>query len=178
MTLFAVDARILPKHIYSGGDIRNHPANFKPVGSGPFRFIDWVKGSHVIVERNPNYFKPGKPYVDRIVFKITPDSAGRVLALESGDVHYVPYYVLPSAEVDRLRKNPDIVVSDKGAESALGILAMVINTQHPILSKKEVRQAIYYAIDRRVVNEKADFGLGRWRPGRSRQPGSGPSTRS
>jgi peptide/nickel transport system substrate-binding protein len=161
LALLAVDARIIPKHIYSGGDIRNHPANFKPIGSGPFRFVEWVKGSHVIVERNPNYFKPGKPYVDRIVYKITPDSSSRVLALESGDVHYVSYYVLPSAEVERLRKNPDIVVSDKGAESALGLLAMVINTQHPILGKKEVRQAIYYAIDRRVVNEKADFNLGK-----------------
>jgi peptide/nickel transport system substrate-binding protein len=161
LSLMAVDARIIPKHVYSGGDIRNHPANFKPVGSGPFRFVEWVKGSHITVERNPGYFKPGKPYVDRIVFKISPDSASRVLALESGDVHYVPYYVLPSAEVERLRKNPEIALTDKGAESALGILAMVVNTQHPILAKKEVRQAIYHAIDRKVVNEKADFGLGR-----------------
>jgi peptide/nickel transport system substrate-binding protein len=161
MVLLGTDVKILPKHVYSGGDIKSHPANLTPIGSGPFKFVEWVKGSHVTVERNPNYFKPGKPYLDKVVFKVVPDAVGRVLALESGDIHYISYYMLPSADVERLKKNPNIGLTDRGVEAQVPILSLIMNTRHPILGKREVRQAIYHAIDRPAINQRAHFGLGR-----------------
>src|SRR5262245_9194039 len=67
-----------------GKDLGNHP-----VGTGPFVFKEWVKGSHIIVERNPSYWEAGKPYLDRIAFK---DIAGSVVGAQrliTGELDYV-----------------------------------------------------------------------------------------
>jgi len=52
-------APMMPKHIYAGTDYRNNPANARPIGTGPFRFKEWQRGSIIRMERNPDYFKPG-----------------------------------------------------------------------------------------------------------------------
>jgi len=79
------DQWIYPKQLYQGTDPRQNERNYKnPVGTGPFMFKEWVRGSHILMERNPNYYKPGQPYVDRVVTKIIPDAAARVVALETG----------------------------------------------------------------------------------------------
>ena len=53
--LNAYESQILPKHLYAGGDALANPLNLKPVGTGPFRFKEWVRGEHIILERNPDY---------------------------------------------------------------------------------------------------------------------------
>jgi len=161
LTVLGSDVRIMPKHIYAGTDIRTNPANLAPIGSGPFKFVEWVKGSHVIVERNPDYFNPELPYLDRLVFKISPDSTARVLGLESGEIHYLNYVILPAADVERLKRNPNIDTSNTGAQTSSTLLYLTMNNDHAILGKKEVRQAIHYALDRSVINNLADFGLGK-----------------
>src|SRR6185503_16341771 len=97
-------------HLYEGTDITKNPHNERPIGSGPFRFKEWVKGSHVALERNPNYFKAGKPYLDRIILKTIPDAAARMLAFEAGDVDYLPYFATPLHEVPRLQKMKDVEI--------------------------------------------------------------------
>jgi peptide/nickel transport system substrate-binding protein len=59
-----VNAPILPRHVYAEGDLQKHPANSAPIGSGPFKFKEWVRGDQVTLVRNEQYFKPGKPYLD------------------------------------------------------------------------------------------------------------------
>ena len=54
--LNVTEAPILPKHIFSSGDPNDHPANLKPIGSGPFRFLEYVKGERVILEKNNNFY--------------------------------------------------------------------------------------------------------------------------
>ena len=103
---FIVSSVVLPKHIYEGTDPRKNPHNFKPIGTGPFRFKEYKKGSHVTLERNPDYFKKGRPYLDRIIYQIIPNKAARVLALEKGEADYIPYVAMPFAEVKRLASNP------------------------------------------------------------------------
>ena len=86
-------SNILPKHIFDNGeDPRRNAANFKPVGTGPFVFKEYRKGSHLIFERNPNFHLKGQPYLDRLVFQIIPNEAARALALEKGDIDFIPYY--------------------------------------------------------------------------------------
>ena len=57
--LDVVEAPIMPQHVYQGSDIQNNPANQKPIGTGPFKFVEYVKGDHVTLARNDKYFKAG-----------------------------------------------------------------------------------------------------------------------
>src|SRR5690606_24316384 len=94
---------IIPKHVYEGESILDHPANFKPVGTGPFKFAEYVRGSHVRVVRNENYYRPGLPYLDEIVFRIIPDSSAALAALQTGEVHYIAWNI-PRHVVARLER--------------------------------------------------------------------------
>ena len=55
---------MIPKHIYEGTDFKTNPANNTPVGTGPFMFKEWQKGSFIKLVKNPNYHIKGKPYLD------------------------------------------------------------------------------------------------------------------
>ena len=83
---------VIPKHVFGDGrDPRTHPMNAMPVGSGPFRFKEWVRGQHVILERNDDFFIEGRPWLDRIVVKYITEPSVRMLALEKGEVDYYPF---------------------------------------------------------------------------------------
>ena len=113
-SLNANEGQILPRHLYEGTDIQTNPYNIKPVGTGPFKFKEWRKGQYIALERNPDYWDSGKPYVDQVIFRIIPDAASRAAALETGDVQYAPFDPVPLADVQRLRDNPELVVSTSG----------------------------------------------------------------
>ena len=81
--LSASESPIVPKHLYEGKDVATNPRNNSPVGTGPFIFKEWVRGSHVRLERNPNYWNAPKPYLDVAVARFIPEAAAR--ALESGE---------------------------------------------------------------------------------------------
>src|SRR5262245_36447139 len=140
-------AQIFPKHIYEGSDPRQNPANFKPVGTGPFKFREWVRGSHIVLERNPDYFQKDHVFLDRVVFQIVPDAGTRQVALERGDVDHIPYFALAPSAVEPLSRVRGVTVADS-VRPALGEIIMFFNLRHAQLAKKEVRQAIAYAIDR------------------------------
>ncbi len=145
---------ILPKHLFEGTDPTKNEFNLKPVGTGPFVFKEYAKGDHITLERNPNYFKAGQPYLDRIVFKIIPDAAARVLALEKGEIDYLPYFGFPASSVKPLMKLQDIqVLTDK--RPAYGMITSFFNLRNPQLKVKEVRQAIAHAVDRKLIVDKA-----------------------
>ena len=90
-------APIMPKHIYAGTDYMTNPANQKPVGTGPFMFKEWKRGEYIKLARNPDYWKPGKPYLDELVFNVIPDAASRAVAFERGSVD-----VLRGGDVDNV----------------------------------------------------------------------------
>ena len=72
----ASETPIVPKHIYEGTDIRSNPNNNAPIGTGPFRFVEWQKGQYIIAERNDDYWDEGKPYLDRIVMRVNARCVG------------------------------------------------------------------------------------------------------
>jgi peptide/nickel transport system substrate-binding protein len=159
LTFIARDGRILPKHLYENSDIQNNPTNLKPVGTGPFKFASWQRGSSITLERNPDYFVKGQPYLDRIVFKVIPDASARVVALESGEVDYVAASDLQSSAVERLRKTAGITVTSKGHESWAAITELMFNMDKPPLNDLKVRRAISQAINRDFIVDKASFNL-------------------
>ncbi len=150
---------IIPKHVYEGGeDAKKHPKNLEPVGSGPFKFVEYVKGQHLIMERNPDFFLEGRPYLDKIIIKYNKNSNALALDVERGDIHMRPFNT-KARELTRMKENDDLVITRDGYAAIGPISWLAFNLNHPILGKKEVRQAIAYGIDRAFITEQIHAGL-------------------
>ena len=90
----AIDLALYPKHLLEGVDFMKSDFRKAPVGTGPFKFKEWVRGSHITLERNNDYWKPGKPYVDRIILKFIRDPSILLASLTTGEVDFA-YRGLP-----------------------------------------------------------------------------------
>ena len=153
----ASGAFIMPKHVYEGKDPKNNPANQAPVGSGPFKFVRWQRGSHVELVRNNDYWKAEKPYLDRVVLQMMPDAAARFLAFERGEVDFLHWYIVPYDQVAKLRKDKRFQLLSRGdAAGTNGLLLM--NHRHNALKSVKVRQALAHAINRDTIRQRALFG--------------------
>ncbi len=152
---------ILPKHIYEGTDPRTNPFNRRPIGSGPFKFAEWQPGAFIALERNPSYFKPGLPHLDRLVFQIVPDAATRLLSFERGEIDFLHAYIVPYEAIERLRDDDRYQVIDRGLESAATNENLLFNFRSAPLGDSRVRRALAHAIDREAIISGALFGLGR-----------------
>ncbi|MBM3523917.1 MAG: ABC transporter substrate-binding protein [Alphaproteobacteria bacterium] len=152
---------MVPKHIYEGTDFRQNPANATPIGTGPFKFKEWRRGSHIELVRHDGYHKPGQPYLDGIIFRILPDSASRALALESGQAHASQFDAIEPVDVQRLAALPHLSMTTKGYEFISPIMWLDINVRNPPLNDKRVRQALYHAIDRDFIHKNLFFGMGK-----------------
>jgi peptide/nickel transport system substrate-binding protein len=132
-----------------------------PTGSGPYRFVEWSRGSHITIERNPDYkwgapiFRsPGPPLVDRITFSFIPEASTRLAALQSGEVNSI--LGVPEANLAALSADPRFEVIKglkNGAPSRINI-----NNQRPPTDEQAVRVAISQAIDREALNKTVLFG--------------------
>jgi peptide/nickel transport system substrate-binding protein len=158
---------ILPKHVYGDGrDLRNHPRNSTDVvGSGPFRFVEFTPGQRVVVERFDRFFLSGRPFLDRIVFNLTPDASSLVLALERGDVHMFPFVTVPTL-LRRLADNPQVMLTPNGYEGIGPINWLAFNLERKPLSDVNVRRAIAHAIDKNFITKALMGGFA--------QPAHGP----
>jgi peptide/nickel transport system substrate-binding protein len=154
-------ATILPAHLYDGADIRQNPANLRPVGTGPFRFVEWRRGSAIVLERNPNYFEEGRPYLDRIVFRVIPDTQARGAAVESGEVDMVFHSTAAASDARRLGALPHLNVTTDGYFFDSTVAFMEFNMGHPILGDARVRRALAHAVDRRFILDNIWMGFGR-----------------
>jgi peptide/nickel transport system substrate-binding protein len=159
--LDVVEAPIVAQHIYQGQDPTKADANLKPIGTGPYKLAEYVKGDKVRMVRNENYFKPGLPYLDEIDFRIIPQSSTAVLALEQGEVDYIQG--VPGPDLARVQQNQNIVLAQSGAGSGGSFCAdtMFFNLSRPPLDKPEVRQAFYYGLDREQILQEVYFDQGR-----------------
>ena len=150
---------IRPKHIYEKGYDKNNPFVMSPkVGTGPFIFSKWVKGSHVELVRNKNYWKKGLPYLDRLVVQFLPDEAGRLAAFENGDLDMIHSYILPYEHVKRFKKDPRFQVIEHGNEATATNANLLLNHDNQYLKHKKVRQAIAMALDKDKITDAAMFG--------------------
>ena len=126
----------------------------KPVGTGPFRFRNWAKGSAITLVRSDGYW--GEPvFLDKAEFRIIPDAAAQVPALLSGDVQAFPFF--PPDAVSQVEGNAALKVV-VGSTEGETILAM--NNKKPPFDNLKVRQAISYALDRQAIIDGAVGGLG------------------
>lgn len=105
--LNVVEASIIPQHIYEGKDLLKD--SITPIGTGPFKFVDFVKGDHITLERNPHYFRAGFPYLNTIIFRTISQPEAAAQALEQEMVDYLDS--VPGADISRLRNNPQLTLA-------------------------------------------------------------------
>ena len=128
----------------------------QPVGTGPFKLVEWRKGDSVIMERFDGYYggasdipPVGKACVDRVIFKVIPENASRVAALLAGDVHIID--ALPTHAVKQVENNPGThVMSVRGTRSSY----IALNNQKPPFNDVRVRHAVAHALDRQLIVDR------------------------
>jgi peptide/nickel transport system substrate-binding protein len=141
-TLASGWSAILPKSLIDAG----HDFANQPVGTGPYRFVEWVRDSRVVLEKNPEYWMKGLPKLDGVNINIITEQTVAVQGLLAGQLD-VAYRIDPDA-VPQLEASPDTKVETR--LTAL-TLVMSINCSRPDLNDLRVRQAINYAIDKQKV---------------------------
>jgi len=125
----------------------------KPVGTGPFRFVEWRRGDSVVLERNPDYWGPA-PRIARVIFKFIADPTAAFAAVKAGDLDAFPNFPAPE-NLAELKADPRfrVVVGSTEGETILAL-----NNARPPFNDVRVRRAISHALDRQAIIEGAMFG--------------------
>src|SRR5919108_543255 len=130
-------------------EIRLHPT-----GTGPFKFARWDQNQVIVLEKNPHYFKPGLPYLDRIEFRVMKEGVTRVTALRTGEVDFASY--VPREHAERLTRDPQIKVL-RGKDTQR--VQSFFNLRNPLFQDVRVRRAVLgYGIDRQSIAKTALLG--------------------
>lgn len=162
LTLFPY---VLPRHVLGSlPDLNQAPFNRLPLGTGPFRAVEWVSGSHIVFQRNPNYRVGDRPFLDRLIFKMVPSREVGIAQIKTGEIDAL--WNLSEYQIPEFARLTDISLSI--ASSSLSE-KLVFNMSaagdpavpHPILGDKRVRYAIQYAIDKQLIVDKLLYGKAR-----------------
>ncbi|MDB5862054.1 MAG: Peptide/nickel transport system substrate-binding protein [Ramlibacter sp.] len=128
----------------------------KPVGTGPFKFVEWIQGDHVTLARNESYFDAGKPHLDGIVFRFAQVDQSRIDGLRSKELDWVD--AVPLQQLAVLQKDPTFTYVGSKVSGIPDFLAM--NTKKAPFDNKALRQAIALAVDKSEIRSVAYFGAG------------------
>jgi peptide/nickel transport system substrate-binding protein len=132
-----------------------------PVGTGPFRFAEWVKDDHLTIKRFDGYWEKGLPYLDEVIYRPIPDPSVRFTAMRTGQVDFM-HQIAPK-DVAQAKGEKGLKVSEI---PSLWWQGMHLNNQVAPFNNKSIRQAMWYAVDRQVIQRVAYQGLGSpaWSP--------------
>ena len=128
----------------------------KPVGTGPFKFVEWVTDDHLTVARWDQYFKPGQPYLDDITFRGLPVDDTRMAALQSGEVNWVD--AIPLQKVSEVSSGDEYNFYTAATAGLPDFLVM--NSSQPPFDNVKLRQAIAWATDRKAILQLAYSSVG------------------
>jgi peptide/nickel transport system substrate-binding protein len=149
----------VPKKMLDGKNLTKSsqdPYFQNPVGAGPFKYVSWNVGGDFVAERNTNYYNAPMPYLDKFTHRVIADSDSLVNALLSGDIDG-SIYANP-AGTDQLKSNSDLTVLVPPFGSPDG---WQFNLSNAFLAKKEVRQAVAYALDMEQFAKDSLYGVGK-----------------
>ena len=161
LSLMASSAPMMPAHIYEGTDFRTNPFNFKPIGTGPFKFARWERGQYIRLTRNPHYWRPGQPRLNEIYFRVCPTPEQRMVAIETGAVDVAFADDIDTVVTSRLLANPGLVSSTKGYIGVGEITVMEMNHRRWPFSDRRFRAAFMHALDREFLVKAINFGQGK-----------------
>ncbi len=152
---------IIPKHIYEGTDYTTNEANEKPIGTGPYKFVEWKRGSYIKLVKNEDYYLQGKPHIDELYYHVIPDGASHAVAYETGQVAVLPGGSVENFDIPRLSELPNTCTTQKGWEYFSPLSCMWLNNRKPLLDNVKFRQAIMYALDRECAKDVLWNGYGK-----------------
>lgn len=158
---------IAPRHLLEKADLRNSPFNRHPVGSGPFKLVEWKKDNTIVLDANREYFRKDRPILDRLIFKAYPDRIRALQAISRGEMDMA----LGLAASDLLfvgKRRTFRIYSTSGPF----YYALIFNLRDPLLREIKIRKALDYAIDKEsIINNQlkghgsvctGPFGIGSW----------------
>jgi len=156
--LISWSSSILPRHLLSGKDITQSLLKRHPIGTGPYKFKEWVAGQKIVLVSNPDYFE-GRPYIDGQITRIIPDTATMFLELRAqnlGMMGLTPLQYTRQTENNLFKNNFNKYRYLSFAYTYLGY-----NLKNPLFTDKRVRQAISYAINKDEIISGVLLGLGK-----------------
>lgn len=149
---------ILPRHLLEGEEINTTKFNRQPIGTGPYKFQEWIPGQRIVLVANDDYFE-GRPHIDRYIYRIIPDTATMFLELQSGGIDTMglrPVQYQRQTHTRLFRKN-----FNKFRYPAFAYTYLGYNLKDPRFQDPRVRRAIAHAIDKKAIIEGVLLGLGR-----------------
>ncbi len=161
--LISWGAAILPRHLLTGKDITQSPLSRQPVGTGPYKFKEWVAGQKIVLVANEDYFE-GRPYIDGRITRIIPDTATMFLELRARNIDMMgltPLQYTRQTDSKLFERN-----FNKHRYLAFAYTYLGYNLKNPLFADKRVRQAVSYAINKEEIVSGVLLGLG--------QPATGP----
>jgi peptide/nickel transport system substrate-binding protein len=132
--------------------------NRNPVGTGPYILKSWTAGDRIVLEKNPDYWNKGHPYLDRIVLKPLPDAQSRFASLQSGEADIIWDDEADADNIQRAQKDPKLTVHTYAGS---GAAVAAFNTKVAPFDDLRVRQALVMAIDRKKMSQALTNGLAR-----------------
>jgi peptide/nickel transport system substrate-binding protein len=155
---------ILPKHAWGKLPFSEWRRNSRwfvehLVVSGPFDLEDWKPQQEIVLRRNERYFEPGKPYLDRAVLRIIPDSSSQLTQLLAGSLDFMRQ--VPAAMADRVAAGPKTKLLTFWPPQ---FTTLIWNLRNPLFEDTQVRQALTLAIDRQAIVDTIWFGYARTSP--------------
>jgi peptide/nickel transport system substrate-binding protein len=132
------------------------------VGCGPFRLIEWVKGSHLIMDRFDKYFEPGLPYLDRVVIRVIKDPFTQMAAFKAGEIDFIADFSPEHVDTFRAQNPRAQIMTGKETTPMVAMMKVTVpkdgkpmskdRAPHPIFSDLKVRKAVgCYGIDRKEI---------------------------
>ena len=140
---------IVPKKLIDEG----HDFNSDPIGSGPYKLVEWKRGDSLTFEAFDEYFL-GAPKIKNMTWKIIPEGSSRTIALEAGEIDFI--VEVEAMDGDRLKENSDLTVIDYNSTNETWLM---LNNEKPGLDNQDVRHAINTAIDKESVVTVAYNGM-------------------
>jgi peptide/nickel transport system substrate-binding protein len=126
-----------------------------PVGTGPFVFKEWIKNDHVSATRNPNYWKQGLPYLNSVSYKGIADQSVTLNGMRANNIQAT--YGIAAKDVATVQSDSEFQLILKPSTS---VSSLRLNTAAPPFDKKELRQALSWAIDRAAIEKALYYGTG------------------
>ncbi len=149
---------IIPRHLLEHEDLNTTTFNRHPIGTGPYRLVKWITGQELILEANPMYFE-GRPCIDRIIYRIIPDSSTMFMELKANNLDYMG---LTPFQYKRQTDSPFFAkYFRKFCYPSFGYTYLGYNLRLPMFKDPRVRRAITYAIDRKMIVDVVLLGLGK-----------------
>jgi len=148
---------ILPAHLLEGQDITKSPLARQPVGTGPYRFKEWIAGQKIVLDANPAYFE-GRPWIDRYIYRIIPDTSTMYMELKAGAIDLMNLTPVQYARQTTSRQFTSRF--NKFRYPSPGYLYLGYNLRHPLFGDKRIRQAMTAAINKDELIQGVLFGMG------------------